>query len=142
MFLEGRILPPLGQWRKNHYAPESMCEAFTVIEIICSRPMMHMDTCIKIFEYTLAIFNECCTFLPLTDCHSWSLEYQCWAIPTLVTSGMHFWLALFGTVHFTDTDTGNIWKSHKLAHPQVQKQCDLVEWIFSILVSVNVGDFI
>jgi hypothetical protein len=34
-----------------------MREAITVIEIICSKPMMHMDTCLKIFDYTLDIFN-------------------------------------------------------------------------------------
>jgi hypothetical protein len=39
-----------------------MSEAITVIENICSKPMMHMDTCLKIFEHTLDKFNECCTF--------------------------------------------------------------------------------
>jgi hypothetical protein len=28
-------------------SPESMREAIIVIEIICSKPMMHMDTCLK-----------------------------------------------------------------------------------------------
>jgi hypothetical protein len=47
-----------------------MREAITVIEIICSKAMMHMDPYLKIFEHTLEIFNECCTFPHLTGCHS------------------------------------------------------------------------
>jgi hypothetical protein len=34
-----------------------MREAITVIEIICSKPMMHLDTCLKIFEHKLDIFQ-------------------------------------------------------------------------------------
>jgi hypothetical protein len=55
-------------------SPESMCDATTVIDIICSKPMMHFGTCLKIFELSLGIFNECCTFPNLTGCHTWSLE--------------------------------------------------------------------
>jgi hypothetical protein len=43
----------------NPNPPESMPEAITGIEIISSKPMMHIDTCIKIPVHTLDIFNEC-----------------------------------------------------------------------------------
>jgi hypothetical protein len=43
----------------NPNTPESMPEVITGIEIISSKPMMHMDTCIRIPGYTLGIFNEC-----------------------------------------------------------------------------------
>jgi hypothetical protein len=136
------VLPPLGQWRNKHYSPESMHEAITVIEIICSKAMMHMDTCLKIFEDTLDIVNECCTFPHLTCCHNSSLEQQCWAIPELVTSGKDCWLSLFGTEHLTDSETQNILKPPQWPHTQIHPQCALVPWTFSILVSVNVWAFI
>jgi hypothetical protein len=72
-------------WKKTHYhlyangdgnpnSPESMPEAITRIEIISSKPMMHMDTCIRIPGHTLGIVNECWVFPPQTLCKSWSLE--------------------------------------------------------------------
>jgi hypothetical protein len=55
-------------------SPECMHQAISVIEIICSKPMMHTDTWLEIFEHTLDIFNECCTFPHLTGVHSWFLD--------------------------------------------------------------------
>jgi hypothetical protein len=46
------VLPPLGQWRNKHYSPESMHEAITVIEIICSKAMMHMQDLRKFTGHT------------------------------------------------------------------------------------------
>jgi hypothetical protein len=43
----------------NPNPPESMPEVITGIEIIFSKPMTHMDTCIRIPGYILGIFNEC-----------------------------------------------------------------------------------
>jgi hypothetical protein len=127
-------LQPIGQWRNKQKFTRVNPWSHHLVEIISSNPMMLMDTCLTIFEHTLDIFNECCTFPHLTGCHTWSLELQCWAIPKLVTSGKHRWLALLVTEHLTDTETGNILRPHTQIHPQ----CDLVPWTFSILVSVNV----
>jgi hypothetical protein len=44
-----------------------MCEAITGIEIIFIKPMIQMDTCLKILEHTLDIFNECCTSLQFLE---------------------------------------------------------------------------
>jgi hypothetical protein len=44
-------------------SPECMHETITVWNHLC-KPMMHMGTCRKIFELTLHIFNECCSFSP------------------------------------------------------------------------------
>jgi hypothetical protein len=77
-----------------------MSEAIPVIEIVCSKPMMHMDTCLKIFKHILDIVNECCTFSNL--------------------------LALYGIEHLTDIETENILKPPQQPHTQIHPQCDLV----------------
>jgi hypothetical protein len=70
-------------------SPESMHEAITVIEIICNKPMMHMDTCLKIFEHTLDILNEFCTFLLLL--------FQ-WQFPPEISCSYHFLLSPISTL--------------------------------------------
>jgi hypothetical protein len=62
MSFKGKYPTTFRPMKKSSNSPESMREAITVIEIICSEPMMHMDTCPKVLEHTLDIFNECCTF--------------------------------------------------------------------------------
>jgi hypothetical protein len=42
----------------NPNPPDSMAKAITGIEIISSKPMTHMDTCIRTPIHTLGIFNE------------------------------------------------------------------------------------
>jgi hypothetical protein len=66
-----------------------MHEAITVIEIICNKPMMHMDTCLKIFEHTLDILNEFCTFLLLL--------FQ-WQFPPEISCSYHFLLSPISTL--------------------------------------------
>jgi hypothetical protein len=67
---EKGILPPWGQWRNKHfYMWSHHCNSNHL-----SKPIMHMNTGLKIFEHTLGIFKEYCTFPHLTGCHSWSLE--------------------------------------------------------------------
>jgi hypothetical protein len=73
------ILPPLCQWGRNPNPPESMPEAITGTEIMSSKPIMHMHTCIMISGHTLGIFNECWLFPPPTIDYGLSLEQQHWA---------------------------------------------------------------
>jgi hypothetical protein len=48
--------------RKEILIHQSMPEAITGIEIISSKPVMHMDICIMIPRQTLGIFKECWIF--------------------------------------------------------------------------------
>jgi hypothetical protein len=52
------------------------------------------------------------------------------------------WLAFFETEHLKDTETGNTLKPYQWPQTQIHSQCDLIPWIFRILVSMNIWAFI
>jgi hypothetical protein len=68
------MLPTYANEQLKLNPPDSVPEAITWIEIICSRAVMHVDTWIMIAGRTLGIFNECWIFPPQTTDYSWPME--------------------------------------------------------------------
>jgi hypothetical protein len=59
MLLERRHITTFMPNRKEILIHQSMPEVITGIEIISSKPLMHMDTGIMIPRHILGIFKEC-----------------------------------------------------------------------------------
>jgi hypothetical protein len=120
----------------------SVPEAITGIEIIYSKPMMHIW---HMYQDTQTYTGHVQWMLNISSPDS--ISHLIFRIATLkpnqklVSSRKDCWLELFGTQYLTDTDAGNIWQplmcppTHKHTHGVTMYQEYYVFWCKSFWLS-------